>query len=344
MSQMMLIASASCSSRSSFFQLRSACAIPETPQARLSGRRGKEHTYKTRTQSVAPQQSVRPQAVVLLESGNSHIECSFVSGFLELAADIHYIVRAYTPRRNVHTLHPIAHAFGLGCVDVSTTSEGHEPQKVRNKGSAIWSGSACWKQPRAGIYSKFIWEFSHVRRLTTDVVSFHTSDKSILSYGENAGSGTPDAHSCTFGAGGNGRVRLNIEVNDPNRTNRRELAEWPRMRNLLWNRMIVVPWFIEINSSNLLSENVNDVPEMQSVKQYCTIQLNSKRHRVLEVRQAQMDNESTMQQRDRAVLIRLGDEAQDALRRQQRAHMEHGQHQLVSEGEAHIYFVRQHLE
>ena len=50
----------------------------------------------------------------------------------------------------------------------------------------------------------------------------------------------------------------------------------------------------------------------------------------LELRQAQFNNESTMQQRDTCVLLRLDTEPQEALR-QQRAHMVHEQHQLVQE-------------
>ena len=32
------------------------------------------------------------------------------------AVDIHYTVRAGTPRRNYHTLHPSAHSFGFRCI------------------------------------------------------------------------------------------------------------------------------------------------------------------------------------------------------------------------------------
>ena len=61
------------------------------------------------------------------------------------------------------------------------------------------------------------------------------------------------------------------------------------------------------------------------------------------MRQAQLNNESTMQQRETCVLLRLGTEPQEALR-QQRAHMVHEQHQLVQEGEAQISFVLRCME
>ena len=34
-----------------------------------------------------------------------------------LAADNQCIVRVYIPRRNLRTLHPIAHSFGVDCID-----------------------------------------------------------------------------------------------------------------------------------------------------------------------------------------------------------------------------------
>ena len=54
--------------------------------------------------------------------------------------------------------------------------------------------------------------------------------------------------------------------------------------------------------------------------------------------QAQINNASTMQQRERDVFFRLGDGAHEALR-QQRAHVVHKQQQLVHEGEALMMFV-----
>ena len=93
--------------------------------------------------------------------------------------------------------------------------------------------------------------------------------------------------------------------------------------------MLVLPCVLKMNSSNLLCENINDLLERQSVRQLDT----SARREVkwsLELRQAQLDNESTMQQRETCVFLRLGTEPQEALR-QQRAHMVHEQHQLVQE-------------
>ena len=46
-----------------------------------------------------------------------------------------------------------------------------------------------------------------------DVVSFHTGDRPILSYGEMVGSERPDANSLVFGSGGH-HVLLNMEVNE----------------------------------------------------------------------------------------------------------------------------------
>ena len=56
---------------------------------------------------------------------------------------------------------------------------------------------------------------------TTDVVSFQTSDRSILSNDENAGWERPDANTSIFGAGGHEHVLLKVEVNELSRTNRR---------------------------------------------------------------------------------------------------------------------------
>ena len=63
----------------------------------------------------------------------------------------------------------------------------------------------------------------------------------------------------------------------------------------------------------------------------------------LELREAPCHSVSTMQQRGRDILFRLGNEVQDALR-QQRAHMVHEQHQCVQEGEAQLDFVRRQME
>ena len=63
----------------------------------------------------------------------------------------------------------------------------------------------------------------------------------------------------------------------------------------------------------------------------------------LELRQAQLDNESAIQHKERKMFLRLGDEAQDKLR-QQKAHRVHEQHQLVEEGEARIHFNRHQVE
>ena len=63
----------------------------------------------------------------------------------------------------------------------------------------------------------------------------------------------------------------------------------------------------------------------------------------LELRESQFNNESTIQQRERDILFRLGDGSQDALR-QQRTHTVHEQNQLVQEGEAQIDFCLRQME
>ena len=74
--------------------------------------------------------------------------------------------------------------------------------------------------------------------------------------------------------------------------------------------------------------------------------VSSARHEVtliLEVRQATCHNQPTMQHRERDILLRLGEEAQDALW-QQRAYMVHEQHHFVEEGEAAIHVIRYQME
>ena len=54
------------------------------------------------------------KSVFPLQSLGNQIESSFVIGVQSFdirAVDIHYVVRAYTPRRNPHTVHPSAHSF-----------------------------------------------------------------------------------------------------------------------------------------------------------------------------------------------------------------------------------------
>ena len=80
------------------------------------------------------------------------------------------------------------------------------------------------------------------------------------------------------------------------------------------------------NSSNLLSKNTNDVPEMQSVKKKIDVSVWLEVTLSLQLRQAQLDN-------------LLGNGDQEALRRQT-ARVVHEQHQFVAEREAQIYVVR----
>ena len=56
--------------------------------------------------------------------------------------------------------------------------------------------------------------------LTTDVVSFQTGQRSILSKVRNAGLVRPDANTSLFAAGGLEHVLLHIEVNEQSRTHR----------------------------------------------------------------------------------------------------------------------------
>ena len=62
---------------------------------------------------------------------------------------------------------------------------------------------------------------------------------------------------------------------------------------------------------------------------------------IFELKEAQCNNQSTMHQRGRDILFRLGNEAQDALRQER---MVHEQNQFVQKGEAQINFVRHQLE
>ena len=82
-----------------------------------------------------------------------------------------------------------------------------------------------------------------------------------------------------------------------------------------------------------LPENIVDFSEMQSVRRYWILQLDFKRHCASQLKQAQLDNESAVQHRERYIFLRRGNEAQEILR-QQRAHIFHEQHQLVEEIEA----------
>ena len=54
---------------------------------------------------------------------------------------------------------------------------------------------------------------------STDVVSFQTGARSILSDGGNAGLGRPDAKTLLSGVGGHEYVLLNTEANELSRTN-----------------------------------------------------------------------------------------------------------------------------
>ena len=63
----------------------------------------------------------------------------------------------------------------------------------------------------------------------------------------------------------------------------------------------------------------------------------------LELRQAQLNNETAVRHSERTMFFRVGNETQEAPR-QQRAHMVHEQHQLVEEGEAHRNVARHHME
>ena len=63
----------------------------------------------------------------------------------------------------------------------------------------------------------------------------------------------------------------------------------------------------------------------------------------LELRQAQLANESAIKHKERKMFFRLGDETQNELR-QQKAQAVHEQHQLAEEGEARIHFDRHLVE
>ena len=62
-----------------------------------------------------------------------------------LAADRHCIVRVYTPRRNRHTLHPSAHCFVFGCIDVSRPST--HSRGIFGRMSGEW-GHCCLRKGR----------------------------------------------------------------------------------------------------------------------------------------------------------------------------------------------------
>ena len=91
---------------------------------------------------------------------------------------------------------------------------------------------------------------------TRDVISFQTFGRSILSHGEDASSGT--RCNCVI-------IRSRGDDNFLLRTSQ--------------VRQSVHLTFIKLSSSNLLSENINDVSEMQSFKQFRILQLDLKRRR-----------------------------------------------------------------
>ena len=69
---------------------------------------------------------------------------------------------------------------------------------------------------------------------------------------------------------GTKHVLLNIEVNESSRTYRKTCR--------MAHSMLVLPWFMKVNSASLLSENINDLPEMQSVRQYWVLQFDFDRY------------------------------------------------------------------
>ena len=113
------------------------------------------------------------------------------------------------------------------------------------------------------------------------------------------------------------------------------------MRSLLCNRMLVLQRFIKINSSNLLSENINDLPENVVSQAVLDSAARSGTTLSLELRQAQLNHESVVQQ-ERDMSYDLVTKRKMHFG-QQRAHMVHEHHQ-VDEGEAQIHYVRHQME
>ena len=84
--------------------------------------------------SFRPAAAFWRQTVFPLESWSSRIERSFRQwlrgkrvaphsmALRHTCSDKQFIVRAHTPRRNVHTVHQHANSFGSGCIDLSKLS------------------------------------------------------------------------------------------------------------------------------------------------------------------------------------------------------------------------------
>ena len=125
---------------------------------------------------------------------------------------------------------------------------------------------------------------------TTGVVSFHTDNRSIFSYG----SGRPDANSLLFGAGGHEHILLSIEVNELSLTSRvirkvaqDELSAMEQSRVALFHQD---HFQLAVREHQRLVRDAVSQPVFDSVDRFETTLS-------IELRQAQFNNESTMQQR-----------------------------------------------
>ena len=117
---------------------------------------------------------------------------------------------------------------------------------------------------------------------TTDVGSFQSCDRSILSNGVNASTGRPDANSSIFRQGG------------------LKPAQGPRMSYLFSTGVLVLPGANNINSSNFLSEEHQRLARDAGSQ---AVLYSSARFEITlswKMRQAQFTHESTTQHTERS--------------------------------------------
>ena len=137
--------------------------------------------------------------------------------------------------------------------------------------------------------------------LVMHVVSSQTREKSILSCGENAGSGRPDANTLLFGAGGHEHVLPKIEVNELRRASRitRRVAHTEKSAMEQNTRLAL----FHQNEQFQLAVREHQRRARDAVSQ--AVLDSSDRLEVtlsLELRQAQLGNVSTIQHRERDIL------------------------------------------
>ena len=144
----------------------------------------------------------------------------------------------------------------------------------------------------------------------------------------NAGSGRPDARTTLFGTERHEHVLVNMEIQVLRSTNRITLEitleEWSAIEQKTslsffqqnQGHQIAVQEHLTSRRCGESSQTV-----FESSARYETMLM-------MELRAAQMNNEPTVEQRERDILFRIGNEAQTAVR-QQRAHMLTEHEQLV---------------